>query len=149
MNINKTLCERIFGRGRTKGMIFWTCLTAAKELWSYLTREDKSFTPLVCWTTQLIQQGRIYGEGAGGVHPLPPWDDLRFPNTTGILHTKKLCGLLVLKYSKRRVHPFLKKILDPPLYSMSQSTTKIMSFHDNVWKYAHLQCRHAWSQIAT
>ena len=28
---------------------------------------------------------------------------------------KKLCGLLVLKYSKRRVHPLLKKILDPPL----------------------------------
>ena len=35
------------------------------------------------------------------------------------------------------------------LYSMSQSTTKIVSFHDNVWKYAHLQCRHAWSQITT
>ena len=28
---------------------------------------------------------------------------------------KKLCGLLVLKSSKRRVHPLLKKILDPPL----------------------------------
>ena len=35
------------------------------------------------------------------------------------------------------------------LYSMSQSTTIILSFHDNVWKYAQLQCRHAWSQIAT
>ena len=35
------------------------------------------------------------------------------------------------------------------LHSMSQFTTKILSFHDNVWKYAHLQCRHAWSQIAT
>ena len=28
---------------------------------------------------------------------------------------KKLCGLLVLKKSKRRVHPVLKKILDLPL----------------------------------
>ena len=45
---NKTLCKRIFGRGRTKGMILSTCLIAAKELSSYLTREDKSFTPLVC-----------------------------------------------------------------------------------------------------
>ena len=27
---------------------------------------------------------------------------------------KKLCGLLVLKKIKRRVHPLLKKILDPP-----------------------------------
>ena len=27
--LNKTLCERIFRRGRTKGMILWTCLIAA------------------------------------------------------------------------------------------------------------------------
>ena len=32
---------------------------------------------------------------------------------------KKLCGLLVLKQSKRRVHPLLKKILDPPLHLCS------------------------------
>ena len=31
---------------------------------------------------------------------------------------KKPCGLLVLKYSKRRVHPLLKKILDPPLHAL-------------------------------
>ena len=47
-----------------------------------------------------------------------PWDELRFSNTIGILQKKKLCGLLVLKYSKRRVHPLLKKILDPPLRSI-------------------------------
>ena len=35
------------------------------------------------------------------------------------------------------------------LYSMSQSTTKNVSFHDNVWKYAHLQSRHGCLQIAT
>ena len=44
----------------------------------------------------------------------PPRDDLRFSNTTDILQKKKLCGLLVLKYSKRRMHPLLRKILDPP-----------------------------------
>ena len=44
--LNKTLWERLFGHGRTTGMILWTCLIAAKQLSSYLTREDKSFTPL-------------------------------------------------------------------------------------------------------
>ena len=56
-----------------------------------------------------------------GVHsPLPPtWDDLRFSNTTGILQKKKkLYGLLVLKKSKRPVHPLLKQILDPPLHEL-------------------------------
>ena len=49
-----------------------------------------------------------------------------------------------------RTNPLLHLFAEPhSLYSMSQSTTKIVSFHDNVWKYAHLQCRHAWSQIAT
>ena len=56
----------------------------------------------------------------------PP--DLRFFNTTGILQKKKeLCGLLYsakkkrtmwfigVEVDKRRVHPLLKKILDPPL----------------------------------
>ena len=37
---NKTLWERIFGRGRTTGMILWTCLMAAKKLSPCLTRED-------------------------------------------------------------------------------------------------------------
>ena len=49
-----------------------------------------------------------------------------------------------------RTNPLLHLFSEPhTLYSMSQSTTKIVSFRDNVWKYAHLQCRHAWSQIAT
>ena len=49
-------------------------------------------------------------EGAGGAPP-----------PSGILQTKKLCGLLVLKYSKRRVHPLLKKILDLPLVIMAKN----------------------------
>ena len=49
-----------------------------------------------------------------------------------------------------RTKPLLHLFAEPhSLYSMSQSTTKIVSFRDNVWKYAHLQCRHAWSQIKT
>ena len=30
----------------------------------YLTREDKSFTPLVCWTTQLIQYVPIHNKNS-------------------------------------------------------------------------------------
>ena len=57
------------------------------------------------------------GEGCRGCTP-PPRDDLRFSNTTGILQKKeKLCGLLVLKQGKSRVHPLLKQILDPPLFA--------------------------------
>ena len=50
-----------------------------------------------------------------------------------------------------KVNPLLHLFAEPhSLYSMStQSTTKIVSFQDNVWKYGHLQCRHAWNQIAT
>ena len=49
-----------------------------------------------------------------------------------------------------KISPLLYLFAEPhSLYSMSQSTTIILSFHDNVWKYAHLQCLHAWSQIAT
>ena len=62
--LNKTLWERLFGHGRTTGMILWTCLIAAKQLSSYLTREDKSFTPLVCWTTQLIQYVPIHNKNS-------------------------------------------------------------------------------------
>ena len=51
----------------------------------------------------------------------PPWDYLRFSYTTGILPKNKLCGLLVLKWSKRRAHPLLKKILHPPLECMTIS----------------------------
>ena len=68
-----------------------------------------------------VQGVRPGGGGGGAPPPPPPWDDLRFPNTTGILpKQKKLCGLLVLKYRKRRVHPLLKKMLDPPLISYHQ-----------------------------
>ena len=37
-----------------------------------------------------LTQGRILGVGAGGAHPPPPWDDLRFSNTTGILQKKTM-----------------------------------------------------------
>ena len=42
--------------------------------------------------------GADLGGGCRGCAPPPhPRDDLRFSNTTGILQTKKLCCLLVLK----------------------------------------------------
>ena len=43
---------------------------------------------------------QIRGGSRGRVQGVrtPPWDDLRFSNTTGILQKKKIvCGLLVLK----------------------------------------------------
>ena len=69
---NKTLWERSFGRGRTTRRILWTCLTAAKQLSSYLTREDKSFTLLVCWTTQLTQYVPIHNK-----NPVISWQCLK------------------------------------------------------------------------
>ena len=66
-------------------------------------------SPWALTLTRGGSRGRVQG-----VRTPRTWDDLRFSNTTGILQ-KKLCGLLVLKQSKRRVHPLLKKILDPPL----------------------------------
>ena len=55
------------------------------------------------------------GEGAGGA-PLPDMT-CGFRIQLVFFKKKKLCGLLVLKSSKRRVQPLLKKILDPPLYN--------------------------------
>ena len=60
--------------------------------------------------------GADLGGGCRGAPPPPPTPEM----TCGFLIQlvfceKKLCGLLVLKKSKRRVHPLLKKILDPPL----------------------------------
>ena len=69
---NKTLWERIFGRGRTGRVILWTCLIAAKQLSSYLTREDKSFAVFVCWTTQLIQYVPIHNN-----NPVISWQCLK------------------------------------------------------------------------
>ena len=49
-----------------------------------------------------------------GVRTTPP--DLRFSNTTGILQKKKgAIWFIGVEVDKRRVHPLLKKILDPPL----------------------------------
>ena len=44
-----------------------------------------------------IRKGGSRGRVQGVRTSPPPWDDLRFSNTTGILQKKKLCGLLVLK----------------------------------------------------
>ena len=72
MAYNKTLWERIFGRGRTRRMILWTCLIAAKQLASYIIGEDKSSTLLVCWSTQLIQYVPIHNN-----NPVISWQCLK------------------------------------------------------------------------
>ena len=83
------------------------------EIWLYLvnTATQLSLSSEVL-SHYLLHKGGSRGRVQGGRTP-PPWDDLRFSNTIGIL--QKLFGLLVLKMSKRRVHPLLKKILDPLL----------------------------------
>ena len=65
--------------------------------------------------------GGILGVGAGGAPPPPPPPreemtcGFLIPDWYSVNTHKKLCGLLVLKQSKRQLHPLLKKILDPPL----------------------------------
>ena len=68
----------------------------------------------LCKNGECGLQTAVYRGGSRGrvqgVRTPPPRDDLRFSNTTGILHThKKLCGLLVSEQSKRQLHPLLKK----------------------------------------
>ena len=55
-----------------------------------------------------------------GVCTPPP--DLRFSNTTGTLQKKKRTMWFIgVEVDKRRVHPLLKKILDPALYIVQSS----------------------------
>ena len=77
------------------------------EMWQHYSNLRLTFSSL--------KSGADLGGGCRGCAPPPLWDDLRFSNTSGFLQKKKLCGLLVLKKSKKRVHPLLNKILDPPL----------------------------------
>ena len=73
-----------------------------------------------------------------GVCTPPPWDDLRFSYTTGILQKKnKKTMCFVLKYSKRRVHPLLKEILDPPLLWTPCFRIKKWYFHILVLELLH------------
>ena len=60
--------------------------------------------------------GTDLGGGCRGcANPPPPPEMTRRFLIQLVFWKKKLCGLLVLKKSKRRVHSILKKILDPPL----------------------------------
>ena len=56
--------------------------------------------------------------GAGGAHPPPLWNDLRFSNTTGIL-PKKTMWFIGFEVEQEMSTPLLKKILDPPLLLLS------------------------------
>ena len=57
--------------------------------------------------TGVVEQGRIYGEGAGG--PPPLWDDLRFFNTTGILQKKKTMWFIGVEVEQEMSAPPPKK----------------------------------------
>ena len=66
----------------------------------------------------------IRGGSRGWVQgvPNPPPSDLWFSNTTGTLQKKKRTMWFIgVEVDKRRVHPLLKKILDPPLYIAQSS----------------------------
>ena len=96
--INKTLWERIFGRGRTTRMILWTCLIAAKQLSSYLTREDKSFAVFVCWTTQLIQYVPIHNNNS-----VISWQCLKICTSSMPTCVEPNCNIGHEWYTARRV----------------------------------------------
>ena len=57
------------------------------------------------------------GVGGGGAPPPPPpRDDLRLPNTTGILQKKKTMWFISVEVEQETsALPPKKKILDPPL----------------------------------
>ena len=69
------------------------------------------------WFFSRCLRGGSRGRVQGVRTSPPPWDYLQFSNTTGILQKKQknnwFIGVEVK--SKRRVHPLLKEILDPPL----------------------------------
>ena len=62
-------------------------------------------------------RGRVQGEGAGGARggggggapPPPPRDDLRFSNTTGILHKKKTMWFTGVEVEQETSAPHPKK----------------------------------------
>ena len=69
------------------------------------------------YNTNLLSRGGSRGR-VQGVRTPPPSPEMTCGFLIQLVFCKnKLCGLLVLKLSKRRVHPLLKKILDPPLLS--------------------------------
>ena len=66
-----------------------------------------------------LSAGADLGGGCRGCAPPPPEITCGFLIQLVLCKKKKLFGLLVLKLGKRRVHPLLKKILDPPLVWLS------------------------------
>ena len=77
------------------------------DLWYFWHQTNEHFNSMSFIKKNLYSllslNGHLYKTRGGsrgrvqGVHTPPPWYDLRFSNTTGILQQKKLCGLLVLK----------------------------------------------------
>ena len=78
-SFNQVLGLFFFIKWREQIFLFWLTLNTGRPSWCISYRRSGS-------------RGRVQGMRT------PPWDDLRFSNTTSILpKKKKLCGLLVLK----------------------------------------------------
>ena len=79
-----------------------------------------------------VAPGGFLGVGAGGAHPPPPRDDLRFSNTTGIVQ-KKLCGLWVIGVEAE------KETSSPPPQKNPGSAPEANSASANDWSARHWQ----------
>ena len=70
---------------------------------------------LSCQSKRPAQAGTDLGEGCRGcAPPSPPWDDLQFSNTTGILPKKKTMRFIGVEVEQGTSAPPPKKILEPP-----------------------------------
>ena len=72
--------------------------------------QNLSWTVTLQWSHRGGSRGRVQGVRT----PPPPWDDLQFSNTTGILPKKKL-WFIGVEVEQETSAPPPKKILDPPL----------------------------------
>ena len=79
----------------------------------------KKYPKNVALSFEVINKRPLRGGSRGRVHGVrtpPPWDDLRFSNTTGILPKKKnYVAYWCWSRARNECTPSLKKILDPPL----------------------------------
>ena len=81
---------------------------------AWMLSSQESFTSFI----PLLWPMRCRGDLGGGCRGCaPPWDDLWFSNTTGILQKKKktMWFIGVEVEQETSAPPLLKKILDPPL----------------------------------
>ena len=99
----------IWGLGRIQE---WIKTTGGRFHWMIFGRL------LICHLPRCLQMVRILSGvdlGGGCRGCAPPWDDVRFSNTTGILQKKKAMWFIGVEVEQETSVPPPKKILDPPL----------------------------------